>query len=112
MVTDGAPRPPEPLGLGAGALLDGAAALVDGAAALLDGAVVFAVELELEQPAAARVATAKAAIPAKPALLYLGNFVSSYMEWFFFDTLSEKAGELLVRLVAPQLAGGDARALD
>jgi hypothetical protein len=69
----------EPLGLGAAALLDGAAAVLDGAAALLDGAVVFVVELELEQPAAARVATAKAAIPAKPALLYVRNFVSSYV---------------------------------
>jgi len=56
-VTDCAPRPPpEPLALGAAALLAGAAALVAGLAAL---------ELELElHPAAARAATAMAAIPA------------------------------------------------
>jgi hypothetical protein len=64
-VTDCAPRPPpEPLALGAAALLDGAAALLDGAAALVVGGVA-AVVLELElQPAAARVAAAKATIPA------------------------------------------------
>jgi hypothetical protein len=61
-VTDCAPRPPvEPLGDGA------AAALLAGAAALLDGAAALLLELELVlelQPAAARVATAMAAIPA------------------------------------------------
>ena len=53
MVTDCAPRPPEePLGDGA-------------AAALVAGLVVLELELELElQPAAARSATARAAIPA------------------------------------------------
>ena len=53
MVTDWAPRPPEePLGDGA-------------AAALVAGLVVLELELEPElQPAAARVATARAAIPA------------------------------------------------
>ena len=56
MVTDCAPRPPEePLGDGA------AAALVAGAEPL----VVLEPGLELElQPAAARSATARAAIPA------------------------------------------------
>jgi hypothetical protein len=60
-VTDCAPRPPpEPLADGAAALLAGAGALLD---ALLAGLVALELELEL-QPAAARVATAMAAIPA------------------------------------------------
>jgi hypothetical protein len=50
LVTDWAPRPPEvPLG--------------DGAAAALVGLVALELEVEL-QPAAARSATARAAIPA------------------------------------------------